>query len=660
MKRFLCVLTLLAVLFSCCACGTDANKATEPTGEGGSDFKELTNEDLYGHIDQFTPLAGTYKIWNAEGFKNIANHPDADFEILCNIDMEGAVLAPIPEFTGDIMGADFTVSNFTVQGDGENFGFIGVNKGKVRNVVLDAVTFVPGANAKNIGTFAGVNEDTILRCTVNGSMTVDQAAEGASCGSMVGVNTGSLTNTQSNVPLLYNAAGSATVGGVTGTATGGTLDKLTVEGRITVTGENKTTGLFAGHSSDVVINSATFLGEDNSLNGKLFVNFTGNPDDDEMVTVTDARLRENYTEPLPENVRAVRDKVVKAMYDMGTIKWRVKEDLAYSTRTWPASIQIIGIPYNNKTASLAQAKTMIGDDGYLIDDAYGWDINDSWDMYFGSDCSGAFQQAWWTVSNSTNVEYTNLMYPIVGRGTIAVGDWKWDFALSGTPAVTEEYILATDEQTMYEAYAQLRAGDGYVYTKETGGHVRMAAEDAVVVRTQDGLIDPQLSFVVSHEQGYTERNDEAGTYTSWRIGYKYYFANLYYDWAVPFTCEELLTGELEPVEAKLEGGCDGYAGMVTGKITTNYHLDSVTLKITDAQGNVVLDKPFFVDVVKNKDVGYYYKARELNLEFDMADLAIFITGIALQPGESYNYTITADLATFDHITVKEGNFTYGS
>ena len=657
MKRFISILTLICVLFSLCACGKGGETATDPTA-GGSEIKELTNEDLYGHIDQFTPLAGVYKIWNAEGVKSIANHPDADFEILCNIDMEGAVLAPIPEFSGDIMGADFAISNFTVEGDGENFGFIGVNKGKVSNLILDKVTFKPGANAKAIGSLVGKNEKTILRATVNGEMTVEKAAADAACGGIAGINTGSLTNTKANVALYYNAPEAATVGSMIGVAQGGTVDKLTQEGRITVTGEGKTVGVIAGHSEEVVLNSCNFLGEDNSLNGKLFNNFTGNPDDDEMVTVTDARLRENGREPLPDHIQAVRDKVVKAMYDMGTIEWKVKEDLIYTDRMWSTTYQLKGIPYNHKSGSLAQAKYLIGDDGYLIDDVYGWDTSDSWDMYFGTDCSSSVQQAWWTVSNSTNTLYTSQIYPVKGTGTIPVGDWTWDFEFE---QYSDEYILATDEQVMYESYAQLRAGDAYVYTKEAGGHTRMAAEDAVVVRTQDGKIDPQLSYVVSHEQGYATRDDEAGTYTSWRIGFKYYFANLYYDWAVPFTCEELLTGELEPVEVKLDGGAEGYAGMFSGVVTTNYHLDSVTLKITDSQGNAVLDKPFFIDVQKNSEFGNaYFAGRQLNEMFNMADLGIFLTSVDFQPGESYNYTVTADLATFDHVVVNEGNFVYGS
>ena len=659
MKRFISIFTLICVLFSLCACGKGGETATEPTA-GGSEIKELTNEDLYGHIDQFTPLAGIYKIWNAEGFKNIANHPDADFEILCNIDMEGAVLAPIPEFSGDIMGADFAVSNFTVEGDGENFGFIGVNKGKVSNLILDKVTFKPGANAKAIGSLAGKNEKTILRATVNGEMTVEKAAADAACGGIVGINTGSLTNTKANVALYYNAPEAATVGSMIGIAQGGTVDKLTQEGRITVAGEGKTVGVIAGHSEEVVLNSCNFLGEDNSLNGKLFTNLTGNADDDEMVTVTDARLRDNNKEPLPENVRALRDKVVKAMYDMGTVEWKVKENLIYTDRMWSTTYQMKGIPYNHKSGSLAAAKYLIGDDGYLIDDVYEWDNFDSWDMYFGSDCSSAVQQAWWTVSNSTDTFVVRYMHPQFNQGGIAVGPYDWTIPLNESKPLTDPFILGNDEQTIYESYAAMRAGDAYCYHKETGGHTRMAAEDPVVVRDQNGLIDPQLSYVISHEQGYYTRDDEAGTYSSWRIGFKYYFANLYFDWVVPVTCEELLSGELEPVEVTLEGKQDGYAGMFTGTVHANYHLDAVTLMITDSKGNVVLDHPMWVDAQKNAEyANQYYTGRVLNEKYDLANMSMIISNADLKPGETYHYTITANLATFDNVVVNESSFTYG-
>ena len=159
MKKITSVLLLIAILLSVCACGVkNDTQATGPAAQQSGSGQLLTNEDMFGHINQLEPIDGVYKIWNAEGVKNIANHPDGKFELLCDVDMEGAVLAPIgadKPFTGELNGALYNIRNFTVQGGNEeSFGFIGVNKGKVSNLLLDQVTFVPGSNAKNIGALS--------------------------------------------------------------------------------------------------------------------------------------------------------------------------------------------------------------------------------------------------------------------------------------------------------------------------------------------------------------------------------------------------------------------------------------------------------------------------------------------------------------------------
>ena len=681
MKKLMSVLILFAMLLTMVACGADSTQASTGATEGtvdatnpseetqgaSSGIHEMTNEDLYGHINQLEPIGGVYKVWSAVGIQNMADHPDGEFELLCPIDMEGATVRPIgteeKPFTGIIRGSDMTISNFTVQGGDEAcFGFVGVNQGEIRNVILTNVTFVPGENAKHIGSFAGKNEGIILRSTINTSaMTVEKAPEGAVCGAFVGLNTGSITNSKAEVDLAYNAEGAATVGGIAGIAQGGELNRNEVNGKLEVAGANKTVGLFAGTSEGVVIATSSFLGSVNTVNGELMTKFTGN-EDDEMVTVTEALLRDNSGRDVPDNVRALRDKVVKAMYDMGTIEWRVEKELNYTDRVWNTTYQFKGIPYNHKSGSLAQAQYMIRDDGFLIEDVYEWATSDSWDMYFGSDCSGALQQAWWTVSNSSNTFVTNYLYPYARCGALPVGDWEWDFdALTGTPKVSTPYMEANGEERMYEAYALLLAGDGVVYHTPAGGHCRMIAEDAVVVRNQNGKIDPQKSYVISHEQGNAVRDDVAGTYSSWNISRKQSFANLFYDAACPITIEELQTGEMEPVEVTLEGGAEGFAGMFSGKVTANYNIDSATLKITDSQGNVVLDKPFFVDVQKNSEFGNaYYAGRQLNFYFNMSDLGIFVTNLDLEIGQTYSYTVTINLHTFDHVVVKEGSFAYGS
>ena len=666
MKKFLGIMMIFALLLTCCACGKEPAKETEPFLDPAS------VEAKYGHIDQTVPIDGVYKIWNAEGVKNMVNHPDGKFEILCSIDMEGAVLSPIPDFTGKINGGGFVISNFTLQGgDEENFGFVTANKGNIQKFLIEQVTFVPGPNAKNVGALAGVNEGKILRCTAGGSIAVEKAPEGANCGSLVGLNSGEIANTVCNVDLTVNCAGKANVGAIVGSTTGGTVEFVDTNGALTVTGSQATTGLFAGQATGVVFTKCAFVGADNSLDGKLFTNFTGNADDDETAVVVGAVWRDNgYHQPLSENIQALRDKVVKAMYDLGTVEWYVKEDVVHSCTCQLSACHGVynhlyvnyGVPYNHKSSSLARFLYCQEQDTKMMKDwFYEVPSFDGYDIYIGTDCSASVQQAWWTVSNSVNAWNTQYMMPAEGMGTVPVGDYTCDFKLTGTPLLTQKYLDATDEQVMYESYAQMRKGDAYVYLIKEGGHTRMAAEDAVVVRNMDGTINPDYSYVICHEQGMPTMSSEERFYSSWRINYKYTFANLYFDTAVPMTCEELLTGEMEPVEAKLEGGCDGYTGMITGTVETNYQLDCVQLKITDSEGNAVLDHPMWVSSLKSGDWGgNSMETRSFNTSYDLSNFAIVLSNLVLEKGESYNYTVTACLSTFDNVVVHEGNFTYGA
>lgn len=666
MKKLICMILLLAVVFSCCACGQKPAEDTKPAENKVN--TEMTPEQKYGHIDQNKLLDGMYKIWNAEGVKNIVNHPEADFEILCDIDMAGAVLAPIgtadAPFKGLINGGNFTISNFTVQGgDEESFGFFGVNKGAVTAMNLTNVTFQPGAKAKNIGTLVGLNQGRVNRSSVSGTMEVTQAAEDASIGAAVGVNTNSMSIVKVYVDLKVSAPAAAAVGGVVGTQEGGKQEFAETYGRLEIEGEGKTVGLYAGKAKDVAFESCVFSGEINSLNGKLFTNFVGQ---EENVTASNCLWRDNDKEPLSENVRALRQKVVDAMNAMGSIKWNLKEDLIHSCTcqlsschgSYSTQYTYYGLPYNHKSSPLERFEYCLTEDGYIPDWFYELESFDGFDRYFGTDCSTALQQAWWTVSNTATLFNTNNIAPYYNMGTIAVGDYKWDMPMENN--LTEVYIKSVDEQTMYEAYGQMRAGDGYVCRVEVGGHTRMAAEDAVVVRDQEGKINPKFSYVISSEQGSTTRDDATMTITTWKLNYKYTFANLYYDWYIPVTCEELLTGEMEPVEVKLEGGCEGYAGMFTGMVKANYRINGVTLKITDSKGEVVLDRPMWTSVDHQADFGSNaITNRMLIMEHDMGRFTSWLQELAFEKGETYSYTVTASIATGDKVELLSSSFIYG-
>lgn len=678
MKRLISVLMLCAILLTFCACGNEAASSTpETTAPIVVDKLKVDPAELYGHIDESQPVDGIYKIWSIKGVEQLAKHPDAKFEVLCHIDLEGATLAPIPEFTGEINGANFTIKNFTVAGDGENFGFIGHNKGSINNLTLEAVTLQPGSTAKNIGGWAGINEGKLLRCYMNDSaMTVSAAAEGAACGGYVGTNTGSMQNMGGAVNLDYTASGAAKIGALVGIAKGGTVEFVHTDGKLTITGANKTAGLFVGDATDVIFLDCLFRGEDNSLDGKLFTNFTGNADDDELVVAQGGLWRDNgCIEPLPENVMAVRNKVVQAMADLVTCEWRVKQDLVHTCTcqlsgchgTYSTQFTYVGLPYNHKSSSLARFTYILNEDKTVGDWFYDLAPYDGFDIYIGADCSSCVQQAWWTVSNSTDTLNTTYIPAAYNKGTIAVGPYKCDFQLKtetreGVKTVfTAQYLEANDYQTLMESYACLRPGDAIVNKVAAGGHTQMCATFPVIVRNQAGEISGEYSYIKVHEMGGTSNQaDEANGIMSQTSYYdEFNFAWMYNDCYVPVTCEELLTGELEPVEAYLEGKVDGYSGMFTGRVHTNYHLDYVKLTIINENGEEVLDHSMFTSTQKTQDYGgNYWTARIYTDWYDMAEFANIMTRTELAPGK-YTYKITACPATFDQIVVHESNFTIG-
>lgn len=670
MKKLICILMIAMILLSCCAC---AKPAEQPATEA---LDLESPQAKYGHIDQTQPVDGVYQIWNAEGVKLLMGKPDAKAQILCDIDMGGAILAPMAEFTGELNGGNVVISNFTLQGgEEESFGFVTVNKGVIHDLILENVTFAPGKAAKHLGALAGTNEGQLARCTVSGVMAVSAAAENADCGAIAGTNTGIIKNINATVDVEYTASGSANVGGIVGSTRGGSVDYCETHGKLTVTGQNKTVGLFAGQATDVVFTSCVFSGADNSLDGKYFTNFTGNAEDDELTVALDALWRDNAcVPPLPESNMALRQKVVDAMYDMCSVKWRVKQDLVHTCTclldschgTYSELYTYYGVPYNHKGSSYARFTYCLDENDYLQDWMYEQDSFNGFDLYIGSDCSACLYQAWMTVSNSVFFTSTRQMPEIYGKGPLTVGNYVCDFELQpvvkngNTYRLTDQYINATDYQVMMESYAAMRPGDAVVNQVEAGGHTRMIASYPVVVRDQAGNINAEYSYVLTHEQGAGHYLDEEMTqYSSCKVNWKYTFGNLYQKWYVPIACPELVEGKMDTPVATLEGGCGGYAGMYTGMVQANYMIDAITLKIVDADGKVVLDKPYFVGVKDPDYFGGMDLCRGFLTSADLADLARFLPEVSFTQGKEYSYTVTANLTTFDNIVVNEGSFTYG-
>ena len=671
MKKLISMILLIALVLSCWGCAaaeetvqTTESAEVEATVEATAPSQSLTTdhtpEELYGHINQLEPIDGVYKIWSEVGVQNMADHPEGKFELLCDVDMQGAALRPIGNkeqpFTGEIKGANFTISNFVInESNGGYMGFVGYNQGFIRDLKLVDFTITADAQTLFLGSIAGYSEARITRNTFAGSVIAETAAEGAICGAGIGCNKAEFTNTNLNVDLRVSTSGSATVGGILGQHMGGKVEYVDTNGLLTITGEGKTVGLLAGTiEASAKIEYCAFVGADNSLNGQLFTQLASNEGENSFEFCA---YRDNTATQIPENELVLRQRVVAAMLELTTIEWRVRTNLEHNEGSFNSEVTYYGMPYRHMGASPSRIKYLIDEEGYLNEIAYALPSVEL-QNYMGNDCSTALIHALWTVSNSVDFGHCSRQYPWDEEGgCLYVGDWEPDPSLSVSDSSL--HIKYNGEQKMYEAYAQLKMGDFYVYNiPDVGGHTRMAAENAVVVRNQDGTIDPNRSYVVSHEQGWTTNDVERKTYTTCRANHKYTFANLLYDCAVPITCEELVTGEMEPATCELIGGAEGKMGMVTGTVKTNYYLDYVDLLITDDQGNEVLKHRMFPGVGRTGDTSDAMRRFYID-EFDLGRFATVLGGINFQPGVTYSYQITATNSPGDTFTVKEASFVIG-
>ena len=685
MKKIISLILVLGLLLALCACGAQEQpEATEATAPVEVEVTEAPTEGFvlpviekeeisYDDVNELEPVDGWYQVHSLVGVQNMANHLDGKFNILCDIDLGGATLEPIGSkaapFTGQIKGNEFTISNFKIEkstADGD-MGFFGVNDGVVLQLQLADVTMVTDANTVRVGGLAGTNTGRLQRCTVDGVLTVDTVAADVQCGGGVGVNSGEFKNSVPGMDIIYNAAGAANIGGIAGYFAEGTITDTDAFGKIVVAdGKDKNVGLFVGHAKDVEVIRAMFMGENNRIGGVLFTDFIGLA---ENAKTSEVLWRDNSAEELPAEVRAIREKAVQSMYDMGTVEWTVSEivggdchpschtDICHSA--FLPGIIYRGAPYRHQASSLDRMMFCLDENNVMEDFVMEWGTLGGYQNYMGSSCYIACQLAWATVANSMNSP--NSMQSVIYTedvNTIPVGNWgeKWPVENRVNDGYTSKIRNYMTEEELYDCYAQIRAGDVLTRVHSGGAHSLMAACDAVVVRDVNGKINPAESYILDHEQG-GDQNPPEGMSSSWGINVKKSFARLYEESLLPVTIEELLEGEKDVPEASIVDDADGRLGLTTGVVTSNFYVDSVTMLITDEQGNEVMNKKMFTRVEKITDydeIGMY--ERYFVNEFDLANFTSSVQELTLESGATYNVTITANLMTFDQIVVKDYSF----
>jgi hypothetical protein len=88
-------------------------------------------------------------------------------------------------------------------------------------------------------------------------------------------------------------------------------------------------------------------------------------------------------------------------------------------------------------------------------------------------------------------------------------------------------------------------------------------------------------------------------------------------------------------------------------------MDRVTLDIKDSKGNVIVHHYFFPKASKFDDANQRLTGLAYVDSYDLANFSMFLQNVMFEPGETYEYTISAHLATGDEFLVKTDSFTQG-
>ena len=137
-----------------------------------------------------------------------------------------------------------------------------------------------------------------------------------------------------------------------------------------------------------------------------------------------------------------------------------------------------------------------------------------WCAYLGNDCSQAIMWAWREVVSSdvknggTVISGVSQMCPTTANqknyGLVPVGGMeptKFD------PATIDEIYSALGSQGFMNLYAQASRGDALICDQTAGAHSRMIAYDPICIRNYRGTIDGANSYLITHEQGGSAKNE---------------------------------------------------------------------------------------------------------------------------------------------------------
>lgn len=531
-------------------------------------------------------------IFCAEDLHRMVRHPEHDYILQKDIDLDGAFWAPPAQFGSRLNGNGKTIRNVHIVCSTKGcLGFFGTitEEGAVWDLMLQDLQIVSDDSANYTGGIAGINRGSLEHITVTGTL-LDSSWEDSVVGAAVGYNQGIVRNVRSELHITVP------------------------EGRpLALVGENA-------------------------------------PEAEAQGLWRDHRYSDR---PLSSESIAMRRTAISHSNRMGTYPWHVPAKLKFvspyiasCSQEFEPGETYYGMPYTNKYGSYERFLYCL--DGQNAVKPWVMELGDGFDgfdRYMGCDCSGNIYWSWARVCSSISFDATVHMVPTRENqekyGVLPIGDYYADLDEEGRPT-TLPIVAKNGEDTILECLAQLRFGDAIVnYLPEEGGHTKLVIQDPLVYRDENGRIDREESKLFTNELGGTG-SDLNGGYSRWGLNRRNQFATLLNQGYLPITNPELAAGKRTPVELKAD-----VTGLVEGTVESNYRIISTEV-ILEQDGRESYRSLCFTAVAPtapgNNEDAARTTIRKVNLNCHKADLKTL-------PAGSYNCRVEVLLSTGKTYTV---------
>ena len=276
----------------------------------------------------------------------------------------------------------------------------------------------------------------------------------------------------------------------------------------------------------------------------------------------------------------------------------------------------------------------------------------------GNDCADQLFWAWGQISASISFFGTSTMTE--GNGCLKVGSYvaAGNFSKEYN---TYGFVEKHGKDTMFAAYTLLQKGDAMVnYTPNGAGHTVMIVE-CHTEYLPDGTVDGDKSYVTILEQTGAneinqtkEFNETIGkeVYLCELLDAKWSFEEIFANGYLPITCKELIDpapcADPQLTDSTKEPTMDN---MFSGKVACNYRISDITIRITDANGNLLQKATCFAqqNEMLTFDLSRFVNPMEANSMQGKIELDNLNAG-------NYHCTYTARISTGEQIIFRDFDF----